>query len=316
MEEDFYNYLRDSNNIGEFHYGDKSKIMIHKIPYNSKIDILYSLDSYNGELFDLHSPFKYAGIYDKENDRVYDLEYSIRWHILNWDYQNDKYIDASDLYNTISKEINYRVQELISDGKDDMFDISNFELEELEDKDVIHEFMEGLTSSTLKDEVKEYHTSKPKDILEYLTNKQEFIEETSRDFIIDNMEDILKDLVRSEGKRRVLKTIEDNKEHPYFKIRDITNAIKNTNCKTVNITINKDNIEQTFIYDANSLTYYNSSYLSIYNINKLADREKFEENYGRNEDFYFSDIVKMTYGKKTIYEDDKFKSKEEEICLS
>ena len=84
----------------------------------------------------------------------------------------------------------------------------------------------------------------------------------------------------------------------------------------MNITINKDNIEQTFIYDANSLTYYNSSYLSIYNISKLADREKFEENYGRNADFYFHDIVKMTYGKKTIYEDDKFKQKEEEICLS
>ena len=270
----------------------------------------------SGEFFDLHSPFKYAGIYDKKNDKVYDLEYSIRWHILNWDYQNDKFIDASDLYNMISNEINNRVQELILDGKDDMFDISNFELEELEDKDVIDEFMEGFTSSTLKDEVKKYSTSKPKNILEYLTNKQEFIEETSRDFIVDNMEDILKDLVRSEGKRRVLKTIEEDKEHPYFKIRDITDAIKNTNCKTVNITINKDNIEQTFIYDAKSLTYYNSSYLSIYNINRLSDREKFEENYGRNEDFRFSDIVKMTYGKKTIYEDDNFKVKEEEVCLS
>lgn len=316
MEEDFYNYLRDSNNIGEFHYGDKSKIMIHKIQYNSKIDILYCLDSYKGEFFDLSSPFKYAGIYDKENDKVYDLEYSIRWHILNWDYQNDKFIDASDLYNTISKEINSRIQELISDGKNDMFDISNFEIEELEDRDVIHEFMEGLTSFTLEDEVKKYNTSQPKNLLAYLTEKEEFIEETSREFIIDNMEDILKDLVKSEGKRRVLKTIEDNKNHPYFKIRDITNAIKNTNCKTVNITINKDNIEQTFIYDANSLKYYNDSYLSIYNIVKLADREKFEENFGRYADFHFPDIIKMTYGKKTIYEDDKSKTKEEELCLS
>ena len=79
MEEDFYNYLRDSNNIGKFHYGDKSKIMIHKIPYNSKIDILYSLDSYNGELFDLHSPFKYAGIYDKEYFFVLYFFFLIVW---------------------------------------------------------------------------------------------------------------------------------------------------------------------------------------------------------------------------------------------
>ena len=75
MEEDFYNYLRESNSIGKFHYGDKSKVMINKIPYNSKIDILYSLDSYSGELFDLHSPFKYAGIYDKEKDTWYCESY-------------------------------------------------------------------------------------------------------------------------------------------------------------------------------------------------------------------------------------------------
>lgn len=316
MEEDFYNYLRDSNNIGEFHYGEKSKIMINKIPYNSKIDILYSLDSYSGEFFDLHSPFKYAGIYDKENDKVYDLEYSIRWHILNWDYQNENFIDASDLYKYINDEMNDKIQELISYGKDDMFDISNFELEELEDRDVIQEFMEGLTSATLGDEVKKYNTSQSKNILEYLTDKENFIEETSRDFIIDNMEEILKDLIRSEAKRKVLKTIEDNEEHPYFKIRDITNAVKNNNCKTVNVTINKDGIEQSFIYDADGLRYYNNSYLSTYNITKLADRNKFEENFGRHADFYFSDIVKMTYGKKTIYEDENFKTKEEEVCLS
>lgn len=316
MEEDFYNYLRDSNNIGVFHYGDKSKVMIHKIPYNSKIDILYSLDSYQGEFFDLHSPFKYAGIYDKENDKVYDLDYSIRWHILNWDYQNDNYIDSGDLYKTINEEVNNRIKELISDGKDDMFNISNFDSEELEDSDVIAEFMEGKTSLTLEDEVKKYNTNLPKNLLEYLTNKEEFIEEVSRNFIIDNMEEIIKDLIRSEAKRNVLKSVEENNEHPYFKIRDITNTIKNNNCKTVNVTINKDGIEQSFIYDADSLKYYNSSYLSSYNIVKLADREKFEEAFGRHADFHFPDITKMTYGKKTIYEDSNFKVKEEEVCLS
>ena len=316
MEEDFYNYLRDSNNIGEFHYGEKSKIMINKIPYNSKLDILYSLDSYKGEFFDLNSPFKYAGIYDKENDKVYDLDYSIRWHILNWDYQNDKYIDASDLYKTINEEMNKRIQELISDGKDDMFNINNFESETLEDIDVIHEFMEGLTSSTLGDEVKKYNTSQPKNILEYLTEKESFIEETSRNFIVDNMEEIIKDLIRSEAKRKVLKTIENNKDHSYFKIRDITNAVKNSNCKTVNVTINKDGIEQSFVYDASNLKYYNNSYLSTYSIIKLADREKFEENFGRYGNFYFSDIIKLKYGKKTIYEDENFKLKEDEVCLS
>lgn len=317
MEEDFNNYLRSNNAIGVFNYGEKSKVMINKIPYNSKIDILYSLDSYSGEFFDLNSPFKYAGFYDKEKDKVYDLDYSIRWHILNWNYKNDKFEDKQDLYNLISNDINNRVYELIQDGKKESFDINNFDLLELTDKDVINEFMNGETSCSMKDQIRNYNSRKPQDILDYLTDKNEFIEEVSRDFIVDNAEDILNDMIESESKRQKLKEIEQDKNHIFYKIRDIVNCINDNNCKTVNLTIFKDNKEQTFIYDAKYLKNYSSSYLSEYNIIKLKDREEFEENFGHSADFYFSDIVKITYGKRTIYEDNNYlnKNKEEEKCL-
>ena len=317
MEEDFNNYLRSNNAIGVFNYGEKSKVMINKIPYNSKIDILYSLDSYSGEFFDLNSPFKYAGFYDKEKDKVYDLDYSIRWHILNWNYKSDKFEDKQDLYNLISNDINNRIYELIQDGKKESFDINNFDLLELTDKDVINEFMNGETSCSMKDQIINYSSRKPQEILDYLTDKNEFIEEVSRDFIIDNAEDILNDMIESESKRQKLKEIEQDKNHIFYKIRDIVNCINDNNCKTVNLTIFKDNKEQTFIYDAKYLKNYSSSYLSEYNIIKLKDREEFEENFGRSADFYFSDIVKITYGKRTIYEDNNYlnKNKEEEKCL-
>ena len=317
MEEDFNNYLKGNNAIGVFNYGEKSKVMINKIPYNSKIDILYSLDSYSGEFFDLNSPFKYAGFYDKEKDKVYDLDYSIRWHILNWNYKSDKFEDKQDLYNLISNDINNRIYELIQDGKKESFDINNFDLLELTDKDVINEFMNGETSCSMKDQIINYSSRKPQEILDYLTDKNEFIEEVSRDFIIDNAEDILNDMIESESKRQKLKEIEQDKNHIFYKIRDIVNCINDNNCKTVNLTIFKDNKEQTFIYDAKYLKNYSSSYLSEYNIIKLKDREEFEENFGRSADFYFSDIVKITYGKRTIYEDNNYlnKNKEEEKCL-
>lgn len=317
MEEDFNNYLKGNNAIGVFNYGEKSKVMINKIPYNSKIDILYSLDSYSGEFFDLNSPFKYAGFYDKEKDKVYDLDYSIRWHILNWNYKSDKFEDKQDLYNLISNDINNRIYELIQDGKKESFDINNFDLLELTDKDVINEFMNGETSCSMKDQIINYSSRKPQEILDYLTDKNEFIEEVTRDFIIDNAEDILNDMIESESKRQKLKEIEQDKNHIFYKIRDIVNCINDNNCKTVNLTIFKDNKEQTFIYDATYLKDYSSSYLSGYNIIKLKDREEFEENFGRSADFYFSDIIKITYGKRTIYEGNNYlnKNKEEEKCL-
>lgn len=317
MEEDFNNYLRGNNAIGVFNYGEKSKVMINKIPYNSKIDILYSLDSYSGEFFDLNSPFKYAGFYDKENDKVYDLDYSIRWHILNWNYKSDKFEDKQDLYNLISNDINNRIYELIQDGKKESFNINNFDLLDLTDKDVINEFMCGETSCSMKDQIINYSSRKPQEILDYLTDKNDFIEEVSRDFIVDNAEDILNDMIESESKRQKLKEIEQNKNHIFYKIRDIVDCINDNNCKTVNLTIFKDNKEQTFIYDAKYLKNYSSSYLSEYNIIKLKDREEFEENFGRSADFYFSDIIKITYGKRTIYEDNNYlnKNKEGEKCL-
>ena len=71
MEQEFFNFLKSGSITKTFDYKDKSKIIVNKVRYNDKLDILYSLDSYSGNVFDLHTPFKYSGIYDKENDKLY-----------------------------------------------------------------------------------------------------------------------------------------------------------------------------------------------------------------------------------------------------
>lgn len=317
MKYDFLDFLKSSKSLITLDYGDKSKIMIQKVRYNDKLDILYSLSSYNGNLFDLYTPFKYSGIYDKENNKLFDTEYGIRFHILEMDYNNDEYISSDKLYKIIEKDVNEKVKEIINNGRDDVFNIKEVELvDEIEDRDVVYDFMDGKTSRTLEDSYCNYSTNKPQNILDYLSNKEEFLEEEAREFILDNITNILKGLAISEEKRKALKRIEDNREHPYHKIKEITDAIKNNNCVTVNLTINKNGIEQTFKYKADVLLHnYTSSYLSTYNIEKLSDRNLFEENFGKWEDLHYEDIVKITYGKNTIYED-KSKSKEEEVCLS
>lgn len=318
MEKEFFDFLKSGNPMKIFNYGDNSKVIINKVKYNDKLDIIYTLDSYSGNLFDLHTPFKYSGIYDKENNKLFDAEYSLRFHILNWDYDNEKYISADKLYSLINKDMNEKIKEIIDAGKDDVFGISEVEIsEEIEDKDVLTDFINGMTSKTLEDSYKEYSTEKPNNLLEYLTDKSNFLEEEARDFILDNMTNILRGLAITEEKRKQLKSIEDNKDHPYHKIKNIVDAVKNNNCVTVNLTINKNGIEQTFKYNADALIHnYNSSYLSTYHIEKLADRTLYEETFGRWDDLHYDDIIRMTYGKNTIYEDGKFKTKEEEVCLS
>lgn len=73
------------------------------------------------------------------------------------------------------------------------------------------------------------------------------------------------------------------------------------------MTIQKDGQELTFKYNAASLVFSFNSKLSSYNIEKVSDRDKFEEAFGRWSDFDYKDITKITYGKNTIYEDNNFK---------
>ena len=318
MKQEFLDFLKSNRDTITINYNAKSKIIINKVKYNDKLDILYALNSYSGNPFDLKSSFKYSGIYDKDNDKLLDVEYGIRFDVLNWDYNSDEYISSDDLYKLISSDVNEKIKELVEDGKDDIFDIINVELaEELEDRDVIALFVNGETSEGLQDSYREFSTEKAQDLLDYLSNKDSFLEEEARDFIMENTTSILKDLALTEEKRKILKKIEDNKEHPYHKIKNIIDAVKDNHCVTVNLTINKDDKEQTFKYNANTLlNSYDSSYLSSSYIEKLADRNLFEDTFGRWGTLHYKDITKITYGKNTIYEDTNFKVKEEEFCLT
>ena len=82
LENEFFDFLKSNRITETFNYSNKSKMIVNKVKCNDKLDMLYVLDSYRGELFDLSSPFKYSGIYDKENNKLFDIEYSIRTNLL------------------------------------------------------------------------------------------------------------------------------------------------------------------------------------------------------------------------------------------
>ena len=88
-------------------------------------------------------------------------------------------------------------------------------------------------------------------------------------------------------------------------VNQFIDSIKDNKFLTVNVTINKDGLEDTFKYEAQALrNQYNSIYLPTYNITNLKGREKFYKLYG-DSDFYYNEIVKITYGKKDLYVDEK-----------
>lgn len=315
-KEDFFNFLKSNNNYLILNKDNLPSELIVRVPCNSKLDILYGRNIYSGELFDMDKKLENYGVYDKENDKIYAPSYNLRYNILKVNYDDENYIGKETLYQKISKEVNEKIQTIIDDNRTSIFNIDKIEVEPVRDDQVLNEFMDGKTSETLEDSYIKFHTNYDKDILNYLTNKNEFIENTSNEFISKNIETILNGLARTREAKKTLDMINNNKDHPYHKMREIVKSVKNNNCKTVNMTIFKDGKEQTFKYDASVI--FPKDYLYTWNILKVAEREKFYENFGRNADIYFSDISKITYGKNTLYEDTKIKEKnlEKEFALA
>ena len=306
LEDKFNLFLESDDKEIRLERSSTNSILILKVNYNDKIDVLYGISKHPNQLFDLKSDLNYYGFYDRMRHKLYDAHNVIINYIQDREYYDPRNIKKDELYQELNLEVNKRIKGLINNDSE-MFDYSNVEIEKLTDDDVFNEFVQGQTSETLQDSIIQYHTTKVADILDYLSDEKEFVEREARNFILNNTAGILCSLKKSAEKRKLLKEIEENHNHPFHKIKEIINSVQDKDYKTVNLTIYKEGIEQTFKFAALPLK-YGKGYMSSYNIVKLDDRELFKENFGVNADLTHDDIVRITYGKNVIYEDSNYKN--------
>lgn len=307
MEKEFFKFLKSNKNSQVFEYRKSSKMMVIKVKINDVLDILYSLDVSDRNLFDFRKPFEYCGIYNKGNNLLFNPTYSLYNNVLGWKYDDKRIVDSNSLYESIKQDMNDRMKELIDYDVKELFNYHKYKLlDKVVDNDVIDYFMQSISSENLEENYIEYNERKPSDIINYLSNKEEFIETEAREYIFDHKDTVLRNMKILEEKRKILKKIEENKNHPYYKIREIVNVLNENDCDAVNLTICKNGIEQTFKYDISELICYQYSYLTNYGIKSLQERTQFQKNFGVWEDFHYEDIVKMTYRGKTIYEDSNY----------
>ena len=71
--------------------------------------------------------------------------------------------------------------------------------------------------------------------------------------------------------------------------------------QTVNVTICKEGKEMTFKYEARYLRYDCGRCYSTWNM-PTSSRWQFDDLYGKGAELYPTDITRITYGRKVIYE--------------
>ena len=84
-------------------------------------------------------------------------------------------------------------------------------------------------------------------------------------------------------------------------LRAIMTAMNASPAKTVTVTIFKDGKAFSFKTEASDLRRDCGSHYNSWNI-AASDRRAFAERFGRNADYAPEEILRITYGKRTLYE--------------
>jgi len=143
--------------------------------------------------------------------------------------------------------------------------------------------------------------------IEYLMDEEASVNKGVENMLEKKADDIYKQFVENAIIREDLAKLiaEADEGNELYIARNIINAIKPLDIKTVKVTINMNDKELTFKTDANQYTYYSGNKYWGYNV-ASADRVAYAKMFGNiNNDYLPSNIVRITHGKKVLYENVK-----------
>ena len=137
-------------------------------------------------------------------------------------------------------------------------------------------------------------------LVDFIIDKDKVASEIAEQFHQHNKDDIREDVIRNRYIIEETKKFNNGEYYDYSAMKRIIHSIPEKS-QTVNVTICKDGKEMTFKYDARFLRHDCGRCYSTWNMPCLA-RGTFEDLYGRNAELYPTDITRITYGRKVIYE--------------
>ncbi len=147
-------------------------------------------------------------------------------------------------------------------------------------------------------------------VLAYLKDSEAVVKTHAEQYLASHQEQFLLQFLEMDALQKAYQELMSDAANPAHKMKAITDAVKTSGAKTVNVTVLKNGHEMTFKTAAHSLRGYRENY-NCFDI-QSADRQKFEQAFGRYADYTADEITRITYGRNTIYE--VTPAQEENIC--
>lgn len=288
--------------------GETTATTLIRLEKRPSIDYLYQTPMERDNSISWNDGLTFCGVYDIKSQALYLADGSMS--CLTTGQAPLAINTGTSMVKEICGKINQRVESTIANDR------NNLPTQELTDYQALRDFQHYQEYGSKKETIRrvfhdnppdgQFHSSYTLDnlpeatFLAYIQDKDGFIRAEAEHYIETNQENILLQFLKNEILMVDYQALMQDTGSPIHRMKEITDAIKTSGAKTVTVTIQKDGIELTFKAMANCLTghrnYYNASNIPA------QDRREFERLFGRYADYKAEDIIRITYGRNTIYE--------------
>lgn len=284
-----------------------------RVAKNEDIDLLFELPQLQfPDRANVSGKAFYIGFYNRKIGKLYDCQYRFRHIYSDSDGVLPEWIEESLLTKeAVEVAVSNAVNEIIDNDRTNLSitEISDMEKRHLDEGMARNQarrlFLELETNLDSIPFSCEYRLREPLTETEWIlcyTDMSAFARQRAEKYIGKYQEDILKKFQFNDMVWKYYQEIEQNPDSLLHIAKKIRYAVEHASAKYVNVTICKKGIEGTFKTDAQGFRRLNVLY---YDHDMPAkDRQKFQDLFGRHAFYYPNEIVKITYGKKTLYENE------------
>ncbi len=287
--------------------GEKDIATFTRLEKSPAVDYLYRAAVGQDGSISWNSDLIFCGVYDRRNRALYLTEESLPF--LTIGQSPFVTLTVPSMAGEISGRVNQCVEDIIANDRNNLpvRELSEWKKRDIQyyrdygaKEEAVRLFFEG------KEPDAQFRSGYTLDVLPeaafmaWLQDPETYIQTEAEQYIKLHQEDMLLQFQKNDALQTEYQALTRDTGNPIHRMKAVTDAVKASGAKTVTVTLQKDGVEFAFKAEAASLTGHRNFYLS----SDIAaqDRREFERLFGRHADYTAEEIIKITYGKKTIYE--------------
>lgn len=326
------------SNEYKYDYDDSKERSIIKVKYNDSIDFLYN-PAYSK--FEYNSKLEFIGMFEKNSRKLYGNSYYLKGSHSRCLYSSLYECSIEEIYNKVINGANDLLKSYIEKNKNSLmkssqslfdkfisFESNYNEIKKSSIDDYIYD-----NESNIAFSVDSYRLESERRniIMLYLQDAPKIIEKVYSDYINDtekkkslrwyednapyhnvSVRDYIGVRLHEQKLYETLKKeLEQNPNNEYKKKYDIIKSIKDLDAQMLTITIKHNDNVITFKYPKNKIDRLD---YSEWDIPDLKIREQMKEIYKGfgydNDNLFISEIIKIEYARKVLYEDQNMLNKQ------